>query len=73
MISRWAPDSENDTTLYATYVAKKMGISMHDSVKLQKLQDWLPLVTAIIGYENGKQPYDRGTLECGILAGMYSE
>ena len=56
LIARWATSNENDTKAYAYAVAKKLGISIHQPLRLDKstLQG---LVKAIIEHENGQQPY----------------
>ena len=54
IIRRWAPDIENDPAAYAAFVAKRLGISMHDVVDLSKPEVLKPFVRAITDYETGR-------------------
>jgi hypothetical protein len=66
IISRWAPPSENDTDAYIDFVCDKVGLNPMDELT-NSIEDYLPLVKAIILMENGKQPYDDELL----VEGMY--
>lgn len=55
VISRFAPNNENNTAKYSQYVASQMGVnewgySLSD-------HDLVPLIRAIIHYENGVCPF----------------
>lgn len=63
VISRWAPDSENDTAAYVRSVVKSTGIPADR--RLQKA-DYPALVKAIIQHENGVQPYPDAIIYEGI-------
>ena len=66
IIYRWAPPSENSTDKYVEFVCKKL--EKEKDVKLNNsMEDYLPLVKAIIQMENGMQPYDDEL----IVEGMY--
>ena len=66
IIYRWAPASENSTDKYVEFVCKKL--DKEKDVRLNNsMEDYLPLVKAIIQMENGMQPYDDELL----VEGMY--
>ena len=66
IIYRWAPPSENSTDKYVEFVCKKL--DKEKNVRLNNsMEDYLPLVKAIIQMENGMQPYDDELL----VEGMY--
>ena len=66
IIYRWAPPSENSTDKYVEFVCKKL--NKEKDVRLNNsMEDYLPLVKAIIQMENGMQPYDDEL----IVEGMY--
>ena len=66
IIERWAPPSENDTDAYIAFVCRKLGVNPTDELN-NTIEDYLPLVKAIIQMENGMQPYDDELL----VEGMY--
>lgn len=71
IISRWAPPNENDTPRYIDFVAGRLGVDMNDVIDVDSYAVMLPLVTAIIEFENGQQPYTLNTLKEGLrLAGV---
>jgi len=64
LITRW---SETDQTAYVDFVAKSVGISPDQPITLVKGTELLRrLVTAIIRFENGQQPYSIITINTGI-------
>ncbi len=66
IIYRWAPPSENSTDKYVEFVCKKL--DKEKDIRLNNsMEDYLPLVKAIIQMENGMQPYDDELL----VEGMY--
>ena len=66
IIYGWAPPSENSTDKYVEFVCKKL--NKEKDVRLNNsMEDYLPLVKAIIQMENGMQPYDDELL----VEGMY--
>lgn len=58
VIDRWAPPSENQTDLYANFVAAHMGVSPMETVNLHDDNVLARAVAAIIAYENGDYSYD---------------
>jgi len=66
IISRWAPDAENDTTAYVEAVAKAVRTSPGANLDLQDRSVLRGLIAAIIHHENGMQPYDLETIDAAI-------
>lgn len=64
LIARWAPSPENDVSAYVGYVAQRTGINPYVNVSL--LDQGLPIILAIIWYENGECPYSNTLIEKGI-------
>ncbi len=64
IISRYAPGSENDTENYIKFVSSCM--SKPRNQPLNFTVDLVPLVKAIIRFENGIQPYSDTTIKTGI-------
>lgn len=67
MISRWAPENENDTDAYIESVCKQCCASPDNPYTLTPSR-MLQLVTAIIKHENGQQPYTKEVLLAGVDA-----
>jgi len=65
IISTWAPAVENNTSSYIAHVAKKLGKTPGDEVTRD---EYPALIEAIILHENGRQPYDRATINRGIAS-----
>ena len=65
IISRWAPDSENDTASYVRAVSDRLGVQPFDVLEDGQLPD---LVKAIIHHENGVQPYSDSLINAGVRA-----
>lgn len=57
LISRWAPNNENNTRAYINGVAKELGVLPTDIVSLDDKETVIKLAKAIIRHENGQQPY----------------
>lgn len=71
IISRYAPESENDTGAYVASVSGQLGVSPDEVIELGNRAVMLVLIKAIIRHENGEQPYDNETLVKGIeMAGV---
>lgn len=66
IISRWAPESENNTRAYVAAVCQGMGVRYNERLDLHEYVHMMPLVEAIILHENGKQPYSRATIDEGL-------
>lgn len=71
LISRWAPPNENNTRKYAETVAKRLGVSVHMPINVQKYETLGSLVRSIILVENGQQPYSDAQINEALkLAGV---
>ncbi|OKP03923.1 structural protein [Xenorhabdus eapokensis] len=57
IITRWAPETENDTEGYITYVSQTVGVSSHAVIDVNDKSIMTALTKAMIQMENGKQPY----------------
>ena len=66
IIHRWAPPIENDTDNYIQYVCAATS-KAKDEELANSIEDYLPLVKAIIRMENGDQPYDDEVISEGML------
>lgn len=70
-ISRWAPESENDTESYIKDCVGRTGIDRYQPLDVENVTQCLPLVKAIIQHENGQQPYSDAVLLEGMgMAGV---
>jgi hypothetical protein len=65
IVERYAPSSENNTEAYKNYLVNETGYGMLQEIKFT-IDDYLPVVKAIIVMENGTMPYDEET----IIEGM---
>lgn len=71
IINRWAPPVENDTGAYASHVASKIGVGVHEPINIHTYEAMRPLIEAIILHENGEQPYSSAQIDKGlVLAGV---
>jgi hypothetical protein len=73
IINRWAPPSDQPGKSNANYVAavaKALGAKPTDTINLKDPAVMQQLVTTIIEFENGKQPYAADVLAAGITAGL---
>jgi hypothetical protein len=66
IISRWAPNSENDTFSYISAVSGALGVSPDAQLDLRLYIK--PLVRAIIKHENGYDPYPESLIHEALLA-----
>jgi hypothetical protein len=66
IINRYAPPSENNTENYKEFISTRTGVGILYNLE-NTIEDYFPIVKAIIEMENGVQPYDDET----ILEGMY--
>lgn len=53
IIDRWAPPTENQTTIYVQDVAKDMGVGTDDQVNLHDHANLCSMIEAISRHENG--------------------
>lgn len=58
LIGRWAPKNENNTSAYINGVAKELGVSPTEWIKVSDKKIAIGLAKAIVRHENGYQPYD---------------
>lgn len=73
IINRWAPPSENKTGAYINQVAKELGVKPTDTINLKDAAVMRQLVTSIIKFENGKNPYNAQIIDTGIALGFNKE
>lgn len=71
IISRWAPDNENDTLAYINAVTAETGFNADLPLQMHDYTCMEPLLKAIIKHENGGQPYTQAQIDKGlVLAGV---
>lgn len=66
IVERWAPPSENPTESYISYVSDKMGILPDEHLDLGNDSTLANLLAAMIGFENGKDPYAFSYVEAAV-------
>ena len=59
IITKYAPPSENDTDAYTLFVANKAKLDPLEPLDMKSSEIISALMTAIIAFENGRQPYTR--------------
>lgn len=64
MITRWAPETENDTAAYVDHVASQLGLHPDEPIDLEAVMH--RLIAAIIAHENANYSYPVATVEQGI-------
>jgi len=70
VIGRWAPPNENATETYIGGVAEALSISPDQQIDLGRSDVLGSLVTAIIHYENGQQPYSGAQMADAIALAL---
>jgi len=71
IVSRYAPENENDTESYIKSVAGQLGVDTDEPITMRDKATLLVLVKAIIRHENGEQPYSNEILIKGLeMAGV---
>nr|DAQ33592.1 MAG TPA: virion protein [Caudoviricetes sp.] len=68
IISRWAPNNENNTKAYVKHVAEKAGISACINVYCTNKEDMVKIVSAMAEVENGLKAVKREVEEGYRLA-----
>lgn len=63
IISRWAPDNENNTSSYIKFVSSESGISADKRITQDQIYK---IIRPMIKMENGIQPYTDGTIRGGL-------
>ena len=68
VVTRFAPPRENNTKKYANYVAKEVGLGVHEEMSVKF---YLPLLMkAIVYMENGSQPYTDDHIYLAVMDGL---
>lgn len=71
IIERWAPEHENPTNAYARFVAAEIKESATGKIDVYDYDTMFGIVSGIIHFENGYNPYDKKTIDQGLrLAGI---
>lgn len=71
IISRWAPNNENNTSAYVADVAGRCGVDPNAVIDVDQLAIMLPLVEAIIAHENNGYAYPEVVVLQGLnMAGI---
>jgi hypothetical protein len=74
IIARWAPPVENETYAYQKAVQAAVSetcgetIARDAPIDVHDYRIMRGLVAGIVQHENGRQPYDKGTIDAGIKA-----
>jgi hypothetical protein len=68
IVSRWAPATENNTAAYIGTVAKALGVKSDQAIDLHDTNTLARITKAMIGVENGKQPYTDAQITAGLNA-----
>lgn len=55
MISRWAPENENDTANYISFVSERSGIPADDPIRTDNREMMIRIVAAMSKVENGQE------------------
>lgn len=61
-ISRWAPSNENDTEAYIAAVSEQLGVDPDEPLDLRDPNVNAAVLGAIVGVENGEQPFTQEQL-----------
>jgi hypothetical protein len=72
MLSRWAPNKENATTSYISFVSNKVGIDPYANIDINNQVLLTNIVTAIIFEECGSNPYPSNIIDAGVQMAMGS-
>lgn len=67
IVSKWAPDNENDTASYIKSVSLKTNISANADLNDA---DYVDIVAAMIYHENGQNPYAAETIKTHVERGL---
>lgn len=71
IISRWAPESENDTRAYEADVCQRTGFKLDQPLDLTSRRHMRPLLEAMIWHENGQNPISDKDMDFGLtMAGI---
>lgn len=67
IIGRW---SATDQGPYIAHVSAAMGVSPNDPISLANPLTMQRMITAMIAFENGRQPYAAATISTGVLTAL---
>ena len=72
IIERWAPPEDNNPTdNYARFVASGIPVGVNDKINVYDADTMRALVTGIVRFETGQQPYSRAQIDRALeLAGI---
>lgn len=71
IISRWAPQSENNTDSYINHACKALGVQPDDTIDLNNPDVMEGLIKVIIRHENGGDYYDDSVIQRSMeMAGV---
>lgn len=71
IVSRWAPENENDTGAYIAAIANGCGVGKDELYDLSHMENMVKILRAMTIHENGSCPYDNVMLEKGAtMAGV---
>ncbi len=71
IITRWAPETENNTKAYVASVCNAADLEPKQEIDVHRYSIAYPIIEAMIMHENGSQPYHRETIDKGLmLAGI---
>lgn len=74
IVSRWAPETENDTRAYAHFVAQRLSVGIHTEINPTEYKTLFVLVDSIVGFECGKHPYSKEQMDEALrLAGVVQQ
>lgn len=68
IVSRWAPENENDTANYINFVSHKAGVSPDAPLDDDSYPE---VIAAMIHMENGENPYSMAEIKQGFEGGFY--
>lgn len=66
IISTWAPPSENDDKAYIDDFCTRTGFAPDQKLALDDPAVLASVLRGLVWHENGKQPYDDGTITTGV-------
>lgn len=67
IIERYAPrQDKNATDDYIEYVAKRSGVKANEAISLRDFKVAVAVITAMIDFENGMQPYPAALIETAV-------
>lgn len=73
IISAWAPAHENPLNSYIGFVSSYTFAAEDEILEVDNPNDIIPLLEAIVKFENGQQPYDYETFESAYYLALGKE